>query len=292
MNIKILSRSSSLYSTEVLIQAAIKRKHNVQVIDPMHCDIHLERSKPQIYYKGKRLNHVDAIIPRVGASSTAYGSSVIRQFEMMHIFTTVSSSGLLLSRNKISSLQLLSRAGINMPKTVFGHHTRDASELITQAGGLPVVIKLLESTQGLGVILAETSNTAISVIEAFRSLQKDVLIQQYIPESKGEDIRVLVIDGEVVAAMKRKSKNGEFRSNLHRGGSATSINLSREEEAIAIKAAQVMNLGVAGVDILQSRQGPLLLEINSSPGLEGIQNATGKDIAKAIIRYIERSVTY
>lgn len=291
MNIKILSRSSSLYSTEVLVQAAIKRKHNVQVLDPIQCDIVLERNKPQVFYKGKILNHVDAIIPRIGASSTAHGSMIVRQFEMMNIFSTVSSSGLMLSRNKLSSMQLLARAGVNMPKTVYGHFAREATELISQVGGLPIVIKLLESTQGLGVMLAENRNTAISILEAFKGLQKETLIQEYIAESKGEDIRVLVVNGHVVGAMKRKSKNGEFRSNLHRGGTAMPIALSREEEQMAIKAAKVLQLGVAGVDILQSKRGPLLLEVNSSPGLEGIETATKKDIAKTIIKYVEESKT-
>ncbi len=290
MNIKILSRNPNLYSTAVLIQAAIKRKHLVQVLDPLYCDVILEKNSPKLYYKGKRIHHVDAIIPRIGASTTYHGSIIIRQFEMMNVFTTVKSQSLLMSRDKLSSLQVLSRAGLDMPKTVFEHHSRDVSEIIEHLGGVPVIIKLLESTQGVGVVLAESKNTAISVLEAFKGLQTNVLVQEYIKEAKGVDLRVLVVDGEVVGAMKRKSKKGEFRSNLHRGGSAMAVALSKEEERIAIKAAQAMDLGVAGVDILQSKRGPLVLEVNSSPGLEGIQKSTGKDIAKAIIRYIEKSV--
>ena len=290
MNIKILSRNSSLYSTNALVQAAKKRKHRVQVIDPLSCDIVIEKKKPAIYYKGQKLEHVDAVIPRIGASITYYGSAVVRQFEMMNVFSTVESQALIRSRDKLRSLQILSKAGLGLPKTVFTNYSKDVSEVINHVGGAPLIIKLLEGTQGLGVVLAETKNAAESVMEAFNGLQARVIVQEFIEEANGADIRVFVVDGQVVGAMKRQGKEGEFRSNLHRGGKATVIKLSDEEENTAIKAAKVLKLGVAGVDLLQSERGPLILEVNSSPGLEGIETATGKNIAKTIIRYIERSI--
>ena len=290
MNIKILSRSSSLYSTDALVQAAINRKHNVQVIDPLSCDIVIEKEKPEIYYRGKKLDHVDAIIPRIGFSITYYGEAVIRQFEVMNVFTTVHSQALIQSRDKLRSLQILSSAGIGVPKTVFTNYSSDVLGVIAQVGGVPLIIKLLECTQGLGVVLAETTNVAESVIEAFNGLQARVIVQEYIKEANGADIRVIVVDGQVVGAMKRQGKDGDFRSNLHRGGIAKSIELSEEEKNAAINAAKALNLGVAGVDMLQSDRGTLVLEVNSSPGLEGIEKATGKNIAKSIIRYIERSI--
>ncbi|MBG6133407.1 ribosomal protein S6--L-glutamate ligase [Aquimarina sp. EL_43] len=290
MNIKILSRGTSLYSTNALVQAAVKRKHNVQVIDPLNCDIIIEKQKPEIYYRGKKLDHVDAVIPRIGASITFYGTAVVRQFELMNVFTTLKSQALLQSRDKLRSLQILSKAGLGLPKTVFTNYSKDVSEVISHVGGAPLIIKLLEGTQGLGVVLAETKTAAESVLEAFNGLQARVIVQEFIKEAKGADIRVLVVDEQVVGAMKRQGKEGEFRSNLHRGGSASVITLSEEEEQAAIKAAKALKMGVAGVDMLQSDRGPLILEVNSSPGLEGIENATGKDIAKTIIRYIERSL--
>ncbi len=290
MNIKILSRNASLYSTDALVQAAVKRKHNVQIIDPLNCDIVIEKKKPEIYYRGKKLDHVDAVIPRIGSSITFYGTAVVRHFEMMNVFTTVQSQALVDSRDKLRSLQILSKAGLGLPKTVFTNYSKDVSEVISHVGGAPLIIKLLEGTQGLGVVLAETKTAAESVLEAFNGLQARVIVQEYVKEAKGADIRVLIVDGQVVGAMKRQGKEGEFRSNLHRGGSATIIELSEEEENAAIKAAKALKLGVAGVDMLQSERGPLILEVNSSPGLEGIQTATGKDIAKSIIRFIERSV--
>lgn len=290
MNIKILSRSASLYSTNALVQAAVKRRHNVQVIDPLNCDIVIERQKPEIYYRGRRLDHVDAVIPRIGSSITFYGTAVVRQFEMMNVFTTLKSQALVQSRDKLRSLQILSKAGLGLPKTVFTNYSKDISEVISHVGGAPLIIKLLEGTQGLGVVLAETSTAAESVLEAFNGLQARVIVQEFIKEAKGADIRAFVVDGEVVGAMKRQSKEGEFRSNLHRGGTAHLIKLSRHEEQAAILAAKALKMGVAGVDLLQSNRGPLILEVNSSPGLEGIEGATGKDIAKSIIKYIERSV--
>ena len=290
MNLKILSRNSNLYSTARLIEAAKKRKHNVEVIDPLKCDLIIEKKKPSVYYKGRYLSDTEAIIPRIGASITYYGTAVVRQFEMMGCFTTTESQALVRSRDKLRSLQILSRARLGLPKTVFTNYSRDVEEIIDHVGGAPLIIKLLEGTQGLGVVLAETKNAAESVIEAFNGLQARVIVQEFIKEAKGADIRAFVIDGQVVGAMKRQGKEGEFRSNLHRGGTAEVITLSDEEENAAIKAAKAMGLGVAGVDMLQSARGPLILEVNSSPGLEGIEKATGKDIAKSIIRYIERGV--
>lgn len=290
MKIIILSRNTNLYSTQRLVEAAKKRKHDVEVVDPLKCDIVIEKRNPNIYYKGGYIKEVDAIIPRIGASVTFYGTAVVRQFEMMGAFTTTESEALVRSRDKLRSLQVLSRAKIGLPKTVFTNYSRDVSGLIEQAGGTPLVIKLLEGTQGVGVVLADTKNAAESVIEAFNGLQARVIVQEYIKEAKGADIRAFVVDGHVVGAMKRQGKEGEFRSNLHRGGSAEIVELSDEEEIAAVKATKAMGLGVAGVDLLQSSRGPLILEVNSSPGLEGIEKATGKDIAKSIIRYIEKSV--
>ena len=289
MNIVILSRNPQLYSTQRLVEEARGRGHEIEIIDPLKCDIIIEREKPTIYYKDRYLDYVDAVIPRIGASITFYGCAVVRQFEEMGIFTTASSNAILHSRDKLKSLQRLSKAGIGMPKTVFTNYSRDVEEVIEHVGGTPVIIKLLEGTQGLGVVLAETKNAAESVLEAFNGLQARVIVQEYIKEAKGADIRAFVVDGVVVGAMKRQGKEGEFRSNLHRGGTAEIIELTDEEENAALKAAKAMRLGVAGVDMLQSDRGPLILEVNSSPGLEGIEKATGKDIAKSIIRFVERS---
>ncbi len=290
MNIKILSRNANLYSTQRLIEACKKRKHDVEVIDPLKCDLIIEKRKPTIVYKGRILEHVDAVIPRVGASITFYGTAVVRQFEMMGAFTTTESQALVRSRDKLRSLQLLTKARLGMPKTVFSNYSKDVSQIINHVGGAPVIIKVLEGTQGLGVVLAETEKAAESVLEAFNGLQARVIVQEFIKEAKGADIRAFIVDGQVVGAMKRQGKEGEFRSNLHRGGSAEIIELTDEEEIAALKAAKVMGLGVAGVDMLQSERGPLILEVNSSPGLEGIETATGKDIARSIIRYIEKNI--
>lgn len=290
MNIVILSRNPHLYSTQRLVEAAEKRKHTVQVIDPLKCDIILEKKNPAIIYRGKHVENIDAVIPRIGASVTFYGTAVVRQFEMMKVFSTVESQALVRSRDKLRSLQVLSRAGLGMPKTVFSNYTKDVAEVIDHVGGAPLVIKLLEGTQGLGVVLAETKNAAESVLEAFNGLQARVIVQEFIKEAKGADIRVFVVDGSVVGAMKRQGKEGEFRSNLHRGGSAEIIQLTDEEENAALKAAKALGLGICGVDMLQSARGPLILEVNSSPGLEGIEAATKKDIASIIIRYIERNI--
>ena len=290
MNLKILSRNPHLYSTARLIEVGLSRGHNVEVIDPLKCDLIIEKKKPTIFYKGRTLETADAIIPRIGASITFYGTAVVRQFEMMDAFTTTTSQALVRSRDKLRSLQILSRYRLGLPKTIFTNYSRDVEEMIAHVGGAPLIIKLLEGTQGLGVVLAETKNAAESVIEAFNGLEARVIVQEYIKEAKGADIRAFVVDGQIVGAMKRQGKEGEFRSNLHRGGTAEIITLTDEEENAAIKAAKAMGLGVAGVDMLQSERGPLILEVNSSPGLEGIEKATGKDIAKTIIRYIERNI--
>lgn len=290
MNIKILSANPNLYSTKRLVEAGRLRKHEIEVINHAKCDIVIEKKNPVIFYRGKKLDHTDAVIPRIGASVTFYGTAVVRQFEMMHVFTTTESQALVRSRDKLRSLQVLSRAGLGLPKTIFTNYSKNVKEIVEQAGGAPVIIKLLEGTQGIGVILAETKKAAESVIEAFNNLQARVIVQEFIKEAGGADIRAFIVDGHVVGAMKRQGREGEFRSNLHRGGSATVIKLSDEEEIAALKAARAMGLGIAGVDMLQSSRGPLILEVNSSPGLEGIEMATGKDIASIIIKYIERNV--
>lgn len=289
MNIVILSRNSSLYSTERLIEEGERRGHKMEVIDPLKCDIIIEREKPTIYYKNRYLDYVDAVIPRVGASVTFYGCAVVRQFEMMNVFVSATSDAIQRSRDKLRSLQRLSKAGIGMPKTVFTNYSRDVAEVIEHAGGVPVIIKLLEGTQGLGVVLAETKSAAESVLEAFNGLEARVIVQEFIKEAKGADIRALIVDGQVVGAMKRQGKEGEFRSNLHRGGTAEVITLNDQETQLAINAAKVLKLPVCGVDMLQSARGPLLLEVNSTPGLEGIEEASGQNIAENIITYIERN---
>ena len=288
MNIVILSRNINLYPTQRLIEEAQIRNHHVEVVDPLECDIIIEKEKPTILYRDSYLDTVDAIIPRIGASVTYYGCAVVRQFEMMNVFSTVSSNAILQSRDKLRSFQHLSKAGVDMPKTVFTNYSRDIENVIARVGGTPVVIKLLEGTQGIGVVLAESKNAAESVLEAFNGLEARALVQEYIAEAKGADLRVFIVDGQVVGAMKRQGKKGEFRSNLHRGGSYTYRKLSDEEIELAIKAAKKLKLPICGVDILQSNRGPLVMEINSTPGLEGIEEVSNKNIAKAIITYIEQ----
>ena len=289
MNIVILSRNANLYSTARLVEEGENRGHAIEVIDPLKCDLIIEKEKPSIYYKDRYLNYVDAIVPRIGASVTFFGCAVVRQFEMMNVFTSVTSDAIIRSRDKLRSFQRLSKAGIGMPKTVFTNYSRDVEEVIEHVGGTPVIIKLLEGTQGLGVVLAETKNAAESVLEAFNGLQARALVQEYIAEANGADLRALVVDGHVVGAMKRQGREGEFRSNLHRGGSSEIVKLSEAEIKVAMKASKALKLPVCGVDMLQSSRGPLLLEVNSTPGLEGIEKATGKNIAKSIITYIERN---
>lgn len=289
MNIVILSRNENLYSTKRLVEEGKNRGHNIEVIDPLKCDLIIEKEKPSIYYQDRYLDYVDAIIPRIGASVTFFGCAVVRQFEMMNVFTTVTSDAIIRSRDKLRSFQSLSNARIGMPKTVFTNYSRDVEEVISHVGGTPVIIKLLEGTQGLGVVLAETKNAAESVLEAFNGLQARALVQEYIAEAKGADLRALVVDGHVIGAMKRQGKEGEFRSNLHRGGSSEIVKLNEDELRVAMNAARALKLPVCGVDMLQSKRGPLLLEVNSTPGLEGIESATGKNIAKSIITFIERN---
>ncbi|GAL62154.1 MULTISPECIES: 30S ribosomal protein S6--L-glutamate ligase [Algibacter] len=289
MNIVILSRNAELYSTDRLVEEGKKRGHKIEVIDPLKCDLIIEKENPTIFYKDRYLDYVDAIIPRIGTSVTFFGCAVVRQFEMMGVFTTVTSDAIIRSRDKLRSFQRLSKAGIGMPKTVFTNYSRDVERVIEHVGGTPVIIKLLEGTQGLGVVLAETKNAAESVLEAFNGLQARALVQEYISEAKGADLRALVVDGQVVGAMKRQGKEGEFRSNLHRGGSAEIVKLNHDELKVAMNAATALKLPVCGVDMLQSERGPLLLEVNSTPGLEGIEAATGRNIAKNIIVYIEKN---
>ncbi|NNE76748.1 MAG: 30S ribosomal protein S6--L-glutamate ligase [Pricia sp.] len=289
MKIVILSQNPNLYSTKRLMEAGQKKGHEMQIIDHSKCDLIIEKKKPGLIYQGQEIEGVNGVIPRIGASITFYGTAVVRQFEMMKVFSSVESQALVRSRDKLRSLQILSRAGLGLPKTVFSNYSKNVGAIIDKAGGAPIVIKLLEGTQGLGVVLADNRNSAESILEAFNGLQARVIVQEFIKEAKGSDIRAFVVDGVVVGAMKRQGKEGEFRSNLHRGGSANIIELTDEEENAAIKAAKAMGLGVAGVDILQSARGPLILEVNSSPGLEGIESATGKDIAEKIIKYVEQN---
>ena len=290
MKIAILSANPNLYSTKRLIEAGEKKGHEMVVINHTKCDLVIEKKKPGIIYKGEEITNVDAVIPRIGASVTFYGTAVVRQFEMMKVFSATESQALVRSRDKLRSLQILSRAGLGLPKTVFSNYSKEVSGIIDKVGGAPLVIKLLEGTQGLGVVLADNRNSAESILEAFNGLQARVIVQEFIKEAKGADIRAFVVDGVVVGAMKRQGKEGEFRSNLHRGGTANVIELTDEEENAAIRAAKSLGLGIAGVDMLQSARGPLILEVNSSPGLEGIENATGTDIAGQIIKYLERNV--
>ncbi len=289
MRIAILSRNGNLYSTNRIVEAGEKRGHEMMVIDHQKCVLVIESSKPRIIYKGEELKNIDAIIPRIGASVTFYGAAVVRQFEQMHVFSTVESQALVRSRDKLRSLQLMAKAGIGMPKTAFASNPKDIDSVIKEVGGAPVVIKLLEGTQGIGVILAETHNSAKSVIEAFLDVEVNILVQEFIKEAKGADIRAFIVDGKIVGAMRRQGAEGDFRSNLHRGGKASLIELTPEEKATAIKAVKKMGLAIAGVDMLQGAKGPLVMEVNSSPGLEGIEAATGEDIAGKIIEYIERN---
>ncbi|MBK8583376.1 MAG: 30S ribosomal protein S6--L-glutamate ligase [Flavobacteriales bacterium] len=290
MNIAVLSRDPRLYSTRRLAEACKARGHDVRIVDHVKCDLVIARKDPHVLHNGERLEGIDAIIPRIGASVTFYGTSVVRQFEAMKVFSTVDSQSLVRSRDKLRSLQILSRAGVDMPRTVFTNYSKDVAGALDRVGGAPCIIKLLEGTQGLGVVLAESRKAAVAVVEAFNSLKARVIVQEFIKEAKGEDVRAFVVDGAIVGAMKRVGKEGEFRSNLHRGGKAELIDLTAEESRMALHAARALGLHVAGVDLLQSERGPLVIEVNASPGLEGIEKATGKDIAGEIVAYVERSV--
>jgi ribosomal protein S6--L-glutamate ligase len=286
VNIGILSRNAALYSTTRLREAARQRGHEVRVVDYLRCYMNITSAKPKVLFRGEELTF-DAIIPRIGATYTFYGTAVVRQFEMASVYAINDSQAIDRSRDKLRSLQLLARAGVGLPVTSFAHSTQDIEGLLEVVGGTPVVVKLLEGTQGIGVVLAETKKAAESVITAFRQLDANILVQEFIREARGADVRAFVIGGRVVAAMRRQGAPGEFRSNLHRGGSAEAIKLTSMERATAVKAAKVMGLNVAGVDLLQSNHGPLVLEVNSSPGLEGIEEASGIDVASRIIQFIE-----
>ena len=287
MKIGILSRNRKLYSTRRLVEAAEQRGHEVQVIDHLRCYMNITSHRPSVLFKGEQLKDFDAIIPRIGASVTFYGTAVLRQFEMMGVYPLNESVAISRSRDKLRSIQLLARKGIGLPVTGFARNPDDVEGVIEMVGGAPLVIKLLEGTQGIGVVLAETQQAAKSVIEAFMGLDVNILIQEFIKEAGGSDIRCLVIGEKVVAAMKRQGKEGEFRSNLHRGGSAELVRITPEERSTAVRAARVMGLNMAGVDILRSNHGPVVMEVNSSPGLQGIEASTGKDVADMVIRFIE-----
>jgi ribosomal protein S6--L-glutamate ligase len=289
MRIAILSRDPSLYSTRRLVQAARTRGHEVRVIDVLRCYMNITTHAHSIHYKGEDLRDFDAVIPRIGASVTFYGTAVLRQFEMMGVYALNESVAIVRARDKLRSLQLLSRKGIGLPITGFAHAPDDIEDLIKMVGGAPLVIKLLEGTQGIGVVLAENENAAKSLIEAFMGLRANILVQEYIKEAQGADIRCFVIGDKVVASIKRQAKEGEFRSNLHRGGTASLIRITPEERSTATRAARIMGLNVAGVDILRSNHGPVVMEVNSTPGLEGIEGATEKDIAGLMIEYVEKN---
>jgi ribosomal protein S6--L-glutamate ligase len=289
MKILILSRNPRLYSTRRLVEAAKTRGHTVRVVDTLHCYMNISSLEPMVHYKGEILEDFDAVIPRIGASITFYGAAVLRQFEMMGLYSLNESVAITRARDKLRSLQLLSRKGVGLPVTGFAHSPDDIQDVIRIVGGAPLVIKLLEGTQGIGVVLAETQKAAESVIEAFMGLTANIMVQEFIKEAGSSDIRCFVVGGKVVAAMKRTAKEGEFRSNLHRGGTAEAVKLTPEERATAIRAAKIVGLNVAGVDILRSNHGPVVMEVNSSPGLEGIESVTGKDIAGMIIEFIEKN---
>ena len=289
MKIAILSRNASLYSTRRLKEASLARGHEASVVDYLRCYMNITSHKPSVIYQEKPLIGVDAVIPRIGASHTFYGTAVVRQFEMMGVFPGNESQGISRSRDKLRCLQLLSRDGIGLPVTAFAHSTKDVAGVINTVGGAPLVVKLLEGTQGIGVVLCETKKAAESVIEAFRGLEANILAQEFIKEAGGMDIRCFVVGGKVIAAMKRQGAEGEFRSNIHRGGSAEKIKITPEERSTAVRAAKAMGLNISGVDILRSNHGPVVMEVNSSPGLEGIETSTGIDVADKIIEFLEKN---
>jgi len=288
MKIAILSRNANLYSTRRLKEAGEAQGHQVDIIDTLHCYMDITSSRPTVRYHGEELPEYDAIIPRIGASVTFYGTAVARQFEMMGTYNINESVAISRSRDKLRSMQLLSRKGIGMPRTGFANRPDNIKDLIKNVGGAPVVIKLLEGTQGIGVVLADTAKAAESIIEAFMGLKANILVQEFIKEAGGADIRCLVIGGRVVAAMKRQGAEGEFRSNLHRGGSAAVVKLTKEERETAVNAAKIMGLNFCGVDLLRSENGPMVMEVNSSPGLEGIEKATGMNIAGLVFDFLEK----
>lgn len=286
MNLAILSRNAQLYSTRRLKEAAEERGHDVRIVDYLRCVIDITSHRPAIVYGGAKLEGLDAVIPRIGATHTFYGTAVVRQFEMMGVYPAVESQAISRSRDKLRSLQLLAAEGVGLPVTSFAHSTKDLDGLISLVGGAPLVVKLLEGTQGMGVVLAETKKAAESVIGAFRQLDANILVQEFIKEAGGSDIRAFVVGNRVVAAMERTAAPGDFRSNVHRGGSARRIRLTPEERATAKRAAKILGLTVAGVDLMRSNHGPVVLEVNSSPGMEGIEAATGIDVAGKVIDYV------
>jgi ribosomal protein S6--L-glutamate ligase len=289
VNIAILSRNRALYSTRRLVEAGTERGHTVRVIDTLRCYMNVTSHRPEIHYQGDNLEGYDAVIPRIGASVTFYGTAVLRQFEVMGVFPVNESVAIARARDKLRSLQLLSRKGVGLPVTGFAHSPGDIQDLIKMVGGPPLVIKLLEGTQGIGVVLAETRKAAESIIEAFLGLKANIMVQEFVKEAGGRDIRCLVVGGRVIAAMQRQAPEGDFRSNLHRGGTATLVRLTPDERRTAVQAAAAIGLNVAGVDIVRSERGPLVLEVNSSPGLQGIESATGKDVAGMIYAFIEKN---
>ena len=291
MRIAILSRDKNLYSTRRLFEAAKELGHDPVVVDFLRCYMNIASHNPTIHYHGRELKHIQAVIPRIGASVSFYGTAVVRQFEMMGVYSLNKSVGITRSRDKLHSLQLLSSKGIGLPVTGFANKPGDIEDLTKMVGGAPLVVKFIEGTQGIGVVLAETSQAAESVIQAFMGLKANILVQEYIEEAKGADIRCFVIGNRVVAAMKRQAREGEFRSNIHRGGKANLVKITPEERSTAVRSARIMGLSVAGVDILRSNHGPVVVEVNSTPGLEGIEKASGKDIAGLIIKFIEKSMT-
>lgn len=288
MKLGILSRNKNLYSTRRLKEAAEKRDHEVEIIDYLSCYMNINSEKTSIHISGADLPHFDAIIPRIGANRTFYGCALVRQMELAGVFSLNPSIAITRSRDKLRSLQLMARKKIGMPITGFAHSTDDTDDLIKLVGGVPVVIKLIEGTQGIGVVLAETKKAAQSVIQAFMGLRANIIVQEYIKESNGSDIRCLVVGDKLVASIKREADPSDFRSNLHRGGKAVQVKVTKEERSLAIKAAKVMGLNLAGVDILRSDRGPLIMEVNSSPGLEGIETVTGIDVADEIIKHLEK----
>ena len=287
MNIFILSRNKNLYSTSRLVEAGNKLGHNVRVVDYMRCYMNITSRKPTIFYGGESLGKVDAVIPRIGASNTFYGTAVVKQFEMMDSYCVNTSDAIANSRDKLRSLQILAEAGINMPITGFASHTKDIEGVIESVGSTPLIMKLLQGTQGQGIVLAETRKAAESVMSAFRQLDADIMVQEFIKESGGTDIRAFVVGDEVVASMKRIAPEGEFRSNVHRGGTTEKVQLSSEEENMAVNASRILGLSIAGVDLMRSNRGPLILEVNSSPGLQGIETCSEVDVAEKIILHIE-----
>jgi ribosomal protein S6--L-glutamate ligase len=290
MRIVILSRNASLYSTRALVEAGRERGHDIDVLDTLQFDIRLSRRNPELFYQGEPVGHVDAVIPRIGASITPFGLAVVRQFEMLGVYCLNESQAIARSRDKLRSLQLLSRHDIGLPPTIYTRQADHVPGCIERVDGPPVIVKLLEGTQGIGVVLAESMGTASSVIEAFHGLEQNILIQKFIREAEGSDIRAFVVGRKVVAAMRRQAVSGEFRSNIHRGGTAKKLRLPAEYRKTALAAARVLGLTVAGVDLIESAEGPMVMEVNSSPGLEGIQKTTNVDIAGAIIEHIERSL--